>query len=76
MKLVKEQHRYIRTFIMYLGEKALDFSPYMMEMFLVMALIGEPEKCMTEEEKELYEKYLRKWNISKEEAIWGRLIEV
>jgi len=75
MKLTKEQHRYIRTFILYLGEEALNWSPYVMEMMLVMALVGEPEKCMTEKEQELYRRYLNKWHISKEEITWGRLIE-
>ena len=75
MKLTKEQHRYIKTFIIYLGKNALDWSPYMMEMFLVMCFIGEPEKYMTKEEENLYERYLRKWHIDREELKWGRLIE-
>jgi len=67
IKLHPEQHRIIRTFIHYFGEQALDWTPYMMEMFVVMCFMGEPELIMTDKEWDLYDEYLKKWNIRKPE---------
>ena len=72
VRLAPEQHRIIRTFIHYFGEDAMEMSPFIMEMLVIMSLVGEPEMVMTEEEWDLYDKYLEKWNIRKEVVKSGK----
>jgi len=75
VKLNKKQRRMLKAFLLVLGDRVMDVSPYILETLIVFALVGEPDKFFTEEDWKRYMDYCREWYIEptrKEIANYGK----
>jgi len=71
VKLNKKQRRLLKSFILVLGDRIMDTSPFILETLIVFALMGEPEKFFEEEDWQRYVDYCQRWQIKLSKKEWN-----